>query len=96
MVKHVVLFKWKAGATAAQKKAVVDSLAALPSKSSEIKGWKLVETLPDRPPRMFSLGLFAEFADVAAVDRYVAHPDHQAVIPLIDAACETRAAFNYE
>lgn len=96
MVKHVVFFKWKADATAAQKKAVMDGLKALPGKIADIKSWKLVETLPGRPPRFYHLGWFAEFENVAAVDRYIAHPDHQAVVPLIEAACESRAAFNYE
>jgi hypothetical protein len=96
VVKHVVLFKFKADATAAQKKAMIDALAALPKKIVEIKSFKLATTLPGRPARMYSVGLFAEFEDVAAIDRYIAHPDHQAVIPVIDAACETRAAFNYE
>lgn len=96
MVKHVVFFKFKVDATAAQKQAMIDALAALPKKIAEIKSFKLVHALPGRPARMYSLGLFAEFENVAAVDRYIAHPDHQAVIPVIDAVCESRAAFNYE
>lgn len=96
MIKHVVLFKFKPEATPTQRQAVVDGLAALPRLIAEIKGWKLVHTVPGRPPRFYHLALFAEFADVAAVDRYIAHPEHQKIVALIDGACESRAAFNYE
>ena len=96
MVKHIVLFKFKPETTAVQRKELVDALNALPPLISEIKKWKVVHTLPGRPARFHHIALFSEFEDVAAVDRYIAHPDHQKVVPLVDKYCETRANFDYE
>ncbi len=96
MVKHIVLFKFKAEATAAQRKELVDALNALPPLVPEIKKWKVVHTAPGRPARFHHIALFSEFEDVAAVDRYIANPDHQKVVPLVEKYCETRANFDYE
>jgi quinol monooxygenase YgiN len=96
MLKHIVLFKFKPEATAAQRKEMEDRLNALPGLISEIKSWKIVHTVPGRPARFSHLALFSEFEDMAALDRYIANPDHQAVLPLIEAACEQRSNFDYE
>ena len=65
-------------------------------KKGEIKKFKVVRSLPGRPERYYDLALFAEFTDVAAIDRYIAHPDHQAILPVVDATCQGRVPFNYE
>jgi len=96
MIKHIVLFKYKAEATPAQRKEVEDRLNALPGLIPDIKGWALEHALPGRTARAYDLALISEFDDVAALDRYIANPHHRAVIPLIDAACEHRAVFDYE
>ena len=96
MIKHVVLFKYKADATPAQKKAMVDGLSALPGLIPEIKGWKLEHTIAGRPPRFYHVALFSEFASAKDLDSYLANPHHQSVVTVIDAACEARAAFDYE
>jgi len=96
MIKHVVLFKFKPEASAGDRQRLVDGLNTLPGLIPEIKGWRLVPSVPGRPARFYHLALFADFEDVAAVDRYVAHPDHQKVVQIVDAVCEHRAAFNYE
>ena len=95
MLKHVVLFKFKPTTTAAQRREFVAALNALPKTIAEIKGWKVVSTVPGRPERFSHVGLFSEFNDVAALDRYIAHPDHKAFVPLVDAYCESRANFDY-
>ncbi len=95
MLKHIVLFKFKPEATPAQKQAMIDGLNGLPALIPEIKAWQLVNSVPGRPARFYHVGLFSEFADVAALDRYIAHPAHQRVVALIEAACESRAGFDY-
>jgi quinol monooxygenase YgiN len=96
MVKHVVLFKFKPASTTAQRKELVAALNALPTTISEIKGWLIAESIPGRSARAMDVGLFSEFKDAAALERYVAHPDHRAVVVLVEAYCESRAAFDYE
>ena len=96
MIKHVVLFKIKPEATAAERQRLVDALNALPGLIPEIKGFRIALSVPGRPARFYHLALFADFADVAAVDRYIVHPDHQRAVQIVDAVCEHRAVFNYE
>ena len=96
MIKHLVLFKYKADVTPAQQKAMLDGLKALPALVPEIKRFDLVPTVPGRPARFYHIALLSEFESVAALDAYIANPHHQRVVPLIDVACESRAAFDYE
>ncbi len=96
MIKHIVLFKYKTEAPAAQRKEMEDRLNALPELISEVKNWHWERSIPGRPARSFHVALICEFADSAALDRYIANPHHQACVPLIEAACETRSAFDYE
>jgi len=95
MLKHVVLFKFKPDATPTQHNEFVAALKALPSLISEIKGWKVVETIPGRPERFSHVGLFSEFDDVAGLDRYIAHPDHRKFVVFVEKYCESRANFDY-
>lgn len=96
MIKHIVFFKFKPEATPAQRQQMVDALNALPRLIPEIKGWKMETSVPGRPERFYHVGLFSEFKDVAALDRYIAHPEHQSVVKIIDACCQSRAGFDYE
>jgi quinol monooxygenase YgiN len=96
MIKHIVLFKYKADSTPAQQKAMVDGLEALPGLIPEIKRFDLVPTVHGRPARFYHVALISEFESVAALDAYIANEHHQRVVALIEAACESRAAFDYE
>jgi quinol monooxygenase YgiN len=96
MLKHVVLFKFKPNITAAQRKEFVVALRALPKTITDIKGWQVVETIPNRPARFSHVALFSEFDDVAGLDRYIAHPDHRTFVTMVEAFCESRANFDYE
>ena len=51
--------------------------------------------MPGRPAP-YSIALFSEFEDLAALDRYVAHPDHQKIVKLVNELSETRLGFDYE
>ena len=96
MLKHVVFFKFKPEATEAQRQEMRAALDALARTVPEVKALKTFLKAPGAAERVYHLGLFSEFADLAALDRYIVHPDHQKVVKLIDACCETRASFDYE
>ena len=96
MIKHLVLFKYKADVTPAQQKTMLDGLRALPALIPEIKRFDLVPTVPGRSARAYHVALLSEFESIAALDAYIANQHHQQVVPLIDAACESRASFDYE
>ena len=95
MIKHIVVFKFKPGLTEAQRQSLVDGLNALPALISDIKSMKVVKSVPGRPAP-YSIALFSEFEDLAALDRYVAHPDHQKIVKLVNELSETRLGFDYE
>lgn len=74
-VKHVVLFDYAETAPEAEIQAVVDGLNRLPAEIDEIRSWSLVEDLGKRPGS-FRFCLIAHFDDMAAMERYLAHPAH--------------------
>lgn len=78
-VKHVVLFDYAESASEAEIQAVVAGLNALPDRISEIRDWTLVEDLGKRPGS-FRYCLIAYFDDMAAMERYLAHPEHVKVV----------------
>jgi quinol monooxygenase YgiN len=96
MLKHVVLFKFKPEATEAQRQEMIAALNGLARTVPEVKKLKTVLKAKGAGERVYHLALFSEFADLAALDRYIVHPDHQKVVKLVDACCEARASFDYE
>jgi hypothetical protein len=78
-LRHVVLFKFKDGATKEQIKAVEDAFRALPAKIPEILDFEWgtdvsVENLAAGYTHCF----FVTFADARAREVYLPHPDHKA------------------
>ena len=95
MIRHIVMFRFKADATKSDREAFLGMLRALPSKISEIvefeAGFDVV-----RSPRSFDLALVASYADLAALDRYAKHEHHLPVIARSKEICEQVAAVDYE
>jgi hypothetical protein len=77
--RHVVLVKLQEGATAAQREAILDGLAALPGQVPSIRSYRfgydagLAEGNHD-------LAIVADFDDRAGYELYRDHPGHQAFI----------------
>ena len=95
MIRHIVLFRFKAETADADRKAFREMLEALPSKISEIlefeTGWDLV-----RAPRSFDLALVAVYADLAALDCYARHEHHIPVVERSKQICEQVVAVDFE
>ncbi|MBI2710482.1 MAG: Dabb family protein [Actinobacteria bacterium] len=79
MIRHVVLFRWTAEATAEQRAAVRDGLAALPREIPAIAAYSVGHDL-NLSDASWDLAVVADFADEAAWLAYRDHPAHQAVI----------------
>lgn len=79
MLRHVVLFQFKADATPEQIKTVEDAFKALPSKIKEIKD---LEWGTNNSPERLNEGLthcfFVTFASEEDRATYLPHPDHKA------------------
>ncbi|ROO83511.1 stress responsive alpha/beta barrel protein [Actinocorallia herbida] len=85
MIRHVVMFTWKAEATEEQRAAVPAELAKLPAAIPEIRRY---EFGPGRNPGNKDFVLVADFDDDESFVTYRDHPAHQAFI----AACVTPIA----
>jgi hypothetical protein len=78
-IRHVVLFDYAANANEAEIQAVIAGLDALPGKIPEILDWSLTEDL-GRREGSFRYCLIAHFDDMAAMERYLAHPEHEKAV----------------
>ncbi|MGB2668577.1 MAG: Dabb family protein [Candidatus Acidiferrum sp.] len=87
-VFHVFAFQWKPNATDAQKQKAAKDIAAF---QGHIPGLLQTHVGPNISPRGkgYAFGGIMQFKDQAALDAYVQHPSHQALlawlVPLIDA-----------
>jgi hypothetical protein len=79
MLRHVVLFTWKADASEVEVRAFAEGLAALPAHIPEIRSYRF------GPDARLGGGnddfaLVADFDDVEAYRRYAEHPAHRHLI----------------
>jgi hypothetical protein len=94
MIKHVVLVKMKPEVTASQIAELKKTLAALPAIIPEIKGYDFGEDI--RPEKTLDFALVSTFEDMAAVKRYLVHPDHMIVGKYIRSLCESLQIIDFE
>jgi hypothetical protein len=87
-VFHVFAFQWKSQATEAQKEKAASDIRAF---QGVIPGLLQTHVGPNISPRGkgYTFGGIMQFTDKAALDSYVQHPAHQALlkwlVPLIEA-----------
>jgi Stress responsive A/B Barrel Domain len=78
-LRHVVMFKFKDAASAADIKKVEDAFRALPSKIKEIKGFEWgTNNSPENLAQGFTHCFFLSFNSEADRAIYLPHPDHKA------------------
>lgn len=95
MLKHVVFFKFKPEAEEAGIADLEKSLRALVGPIPEIREL-LVGRDVVRSERSYDLALISAFDDLAAMNRYQVHPDHQAVVAKVKALCAGVVAVDFE
>jgi hypothetical protein len=95
--RHVVLLTWIGTATAADRRAVVDGLEALPAVIPEIRSYRVGVDAGLVPHGNSDLVVVADFDDQAGYVVYRDHPQHQDVIArLIRPILASRAAVQHE
>jgi antibiotic biosynthesis monooxygenase (ABM) superfamily enzyme len=77
--RHVVLFRWRPGTTAAQLAALERALAALPAEVPQIRSYRFGPDAKETPGN-FDFAIVADFDDVEAFRAYVVHPAHQKLV----------------
>jgi len=95
MLKHLVFFKFKPEASEEAIADLVASLRGLPGQIPEIREF-LVGRDVVRSERSYDLALVSGFDDLAAMNRYQVHPDHQAVVAKVKALCAGVVAVDFE
>lgn len=97
MVEHIVLIRPRAGVDAAATSALWSAQAGLVGKIPGIEGVQVGEnTSPEGLDRGFTLGFVVRFVDAASRDGYLPHPDHLAVVPLVQAVAEAVLVFDLD
>jgi quinol monooxygenase YgiN len=94
--RHVVLFKFKPGATAEQVKEIETAFAELPKKIDGIKGYEWgpsesVEGLNDG----FTHCFLVTFKDKAGLEAYIPHEAHKAFVAKLKPILEKALVFDY-
>jgi hypothetical protein len=78
-VRHVVMFRFKAGTAAEDIQKVEAAFRALPTKIPEIAGFEWGTNIsPEGKSDGFTHCFFLTFKDVKARDAYLPHPEHKA------------------
>ena len=95
MVRHVVLFKFKADVSETDRAEFAARLKALPELIPGILKPEVGEDFL-KSPRSYDVALVFGFEDRAAMDRYQAHPSHAPVLERVRQLCESALAVDYE
>lgn len=96
MFRHVVLLKWKDGATVEQRTQAAAAIRELPRQVEGIRAFAVGEDAGIEPGT-FDLVIVADFDDAAGYIAYRDHPVHRDLIQqLTDPIREARVALQYE
>ncbi|GAC1479568.1 MAG: hypothetical protein PVSMB9_03330 [Candidatus Dormibacteria bacterium] len=95
MIRHVALFTWKTGTTAADVSRVEEALHQLPTRIACIQSYRFGRDLGVQDGNA-DFALVADFVDEEALGVYANHPDHLDVITrLVRPITERRTAIQY-
>lgn len=84
LLRHVVFFKFKDNASAADVKKVEDAFRALPSKIKEIKAFEWgTNNSPEGLNQGFTHCFFVSFGSEKDREVYLPHPAHQAFVEVL-------------
>lgn len=95
MITHIVCWKYKAEITAAQRADHIEKLRALPDFIPDIESFAVGSDILHLD-RSFDTGLVAIYPDMAAMDAYTVHPEHQKVAALGKEIAEKVVSVDFE
>ncbi len=85
LLRHVVLFKFKDSASAADVKKVEDAFSALPAQIKEIKSYEWgTNNSPENLAQGFTHCFFVTFKSEADRAIYLPHPAHKAFVKVLE------------
>ena len=96
-VKHVALFKFKEGTTPEQVDQVLDAILDLTESVPGIEDYVAgTNNSPESLNEGFTHGFVMTFADAAARDAYLTHPEHERVKTDVLPHIERVLVFDFE
>lgn len=95
MIEHLVLIKWKPSTSEANRRRVLSALAALKDRIPGILRYKVGENFSPRS-QGFDAAISSTFADLASLQAYQPHPEHQVVATEIASLAENILALDFE
>ena len=97
MLRHVVLFGFKAEATPEQIKHIEDAFRALPAQISEIADFEWgTNVSPENLAQGFTHCFFVTFNSAAERDAYLPHPAHKEFGQVLRSHLERVLVLDYE
>jgi len=99
MIKHIVMWKLKQQAEGADRLTNAREMKRRLDACAQIVPGILTFEVALAQPELeasYDVVLYSEFADRAALEAYIQHPTHQAVVPFIGAIREARQCMDYE
>lgn len=95
-VRHVVSFKFKAAASAADIARIEKEFTALQSKIAEIKGFEWGKNIsPEDRAKGFTHMWVLTFDSMATLKTYIDHPDHVAFVQMLKPSLEDVFVFDF-
>ena len=96
LLRHIVMYKFKDGLSAAQLQEVIDAFAGLPKKIDTIVGYEAgTNVSPEGKSEGFTHVFVVTFKTAADRDAYILHPAHQAYVQVVKDRREKVIVFDY-
>jgi hypothetical protein len=96
VLRHVVLFKFKADADKAKVQEVVDAFGKLPKQIDVIKDFEMgTDNSPEMKSKGFTHCFVVTFADEKGRETYLPHPAHQAFVKIVGPVLEDVLVVDY-
>lgn len=98
MLKHIVMWKLKEHAEGADRAAnAIELKRRLDECASIVPGIHKFEVVIAQPglEATYDVVLYSEFEDKAALDAYIVHPTHKALVTFVGAVREGRVCMDY-
>jgi len=96
MLRHVVLFKFKADSSPEQVKKVEDAFRGLPQKVKEVKAFEWgTNNSPEKLNQDFTHCFFVTFTSEKDRDTYLVHPAHKAFVEVLKPYLDKALVLDY-
>jgi hypothetical protein len=96
MLRHIVLFAFRADLAEAERLDLLAAFAALPHSIGSVRGFEAgLDNSPEGLAQGFTHGFLLTFDDAAGRDAYLNHPSHLAFVEQVKPALSKALVFDF-